>query len=204
MMNKSFIVKEGYTPVLISFVVTFILYLIDYEFLGAIGVLMTLLLIYIYRDTARYIYENSSSILAPIDGKVIAIDHKKHSTKLYVEVDLFSNHNIRSPFCCTAKIKSRQYGLNLDPSGFKGSLLNEQMKIKFISKEFEDKSIKVKLISGFFNPSLSIKLKENYQQGEKIGLFVNGIVEITLKDLQTTLKLNDKIKAGQTIISKVD
>jgi len=180
MMNKSFIVQEGYKPIFISLAVAFLLYLINCEFLGTIGFLLTLSLVYIYRDTARYIYENSSNILAPIDGKVIAIDHRKHSTKIYVEVCLLNNHNIRSPFHCAAKIKSEQHGLNLDPSTFKGSLLNEQVKIKFTSSDFDNKNIKLKLIGGFFNLSMNLNLKESYNQSENLGLFINDIADITL------------------------
>ncbi len=200
--NTNFIVKEGYKSIFVALVVTFILYILGCDFLGAIGVILTLLIVYIYRDTARYIYENSSNILSPIDGKVIAIDHKKHSCKIYVQVCLLNSHNILSPFNTTAKVKLKQYGTNLDPSSYKGSLLNEQIKIKFASTDFEDKSIKLRLISGFFNPSISINIKENYQQGEKIGVFVNGIAEITLKDLEPSVAINDRIKAGQTIISQ--
>jgi phosphatidylserine decarboxylase len=200
-MNKNFIVEEGYKPIFISLIITFLLYAFDLEFLGAIGVVFTLLLVYIYRDTARYIYENPSNILAPIDGKVIALEEKNDKIKIYVQVSLLDNHNIRSPFKSQCSIKMRQFGLNLDPSSYKGSLLNEQVKLKLLSNEYKDKSIELKLISGFYNPSISINSNENYEQGETLGLFVNGIAEITLDSMETSIKINDKIKAGQTIIS---
>lgn len=203
-MNKNFIVKEGYKPVIISLVITFILYLIDLEFLGAIGVVITLLLVFAYRDTARYIFENPSNILSPVDGKVIAIDQKENKTKIYVQVCLIDNHNIRAPFKSSCQIKQKQFGLNLDPSSYKGTLLNEQIKIKFTSNDYADKAIKLKLISGFFNPKIYIDSKEECEQGDTLGLFINGIAQITLTNMESSLNINDKIKAGQTIISQFD
>lgn len=204
-MNKNFIVQQGYKPIFISLVITFILYIIDLEFLGALGFAVTLFLVYIYRDTERYIHENPTNILSPIDGKVIAIDHGKHKNKIYVQVCLLNNHNIRAPFNSNCEVKSKQHGLNLDPMSFKGALLNEQIKIKFHSNDYEDKSLKLKLISGLCNPSISINSNESSPQGDRIGLFIHGVAEIILKkDMEISVNINEKIKAGQTIISQFD
>jgi len=203
-MNKNIIVQEGYKPVIIALVITFIMYAIDLELLGALGFVVTLLLLYVYRDTARYIFENPSNILSPVDGKVIAIDKENDKTKLYVQVSLLNNHNIRAPFSSTCKIKNKQHGINLDPSTLKGTMLNEQVKLKFTSHNYEEKAIKMKLISGFFNPTIELQDKETYEQGDKVGFFIHGIAVITLKDTETLVSINDKLKAGQTIISQFD
>lgn len=202
-MNNSFIVKEGYKPIIISLIITFLLYVFDLEFLGAVGIVLTLFLIFVYRDTTRYIYENSSNILSPIDGKVIAIDNKHHKTKIYIQVCLLNNHNIRAPFKSSCKIKHKQFGLNLDPSSYKGSLLNEQVKMKFSSIDYENKNLKMKLVSGFFNPSITLNNNEISEQGETIGLFIHGIAELTLDNaMDISVSINEKVKAGQTIISQ--
>jgi len=204
MNSVSFISKYGFKPIGIALVLAFVSYIADFELLENIFIILTLALIYIYRDTTRHIFENNQSILSPIDGTVLAVDTVDDTYKLYVKVNLCNNHNLRAPFDGDINIVSSQHGVNLDPNTPKGQLLNEQVALEFIANDNAKSTLSLQLISGFFNPKTELKDPiEHTTQGQKIGFFVDGLVIITV-DKKPLVTMGDKLKASQTIISKID
>ena len=204
MNGISFISKYGFKPILLILVLAFISYIADFEFLENLFIILTLVLIYIYRDTTRHIFENHQSMLSPIDGKVLAIDRADDKYKLYVKVNLFNNHNLRAPFDGDVTLISTQHGTNLNPNTPKGQLLNEQVELDFIANDNAKSTLKLQLLSGFFNPK--IELKEaiaHIVQGEKIGFFVDGLAIITLDD-KPLVTMGEKLKASQSILLKIN
>jgi len=204
MNGISFISKYGFKPIGIVLVLAFISYVVDFELLENIFIILTLFLIYVYRDTSRHIFENHQSVLSPIDGTVLAVDTVDDTYKLYVKVNLCNNHNLRAPFDGNINIISSQNGVNLNPNTPKGQLLNEQTTLEFVSNNNEKTILLMQLISGFFNPRIELKDGlENTTQGKKIGFFVDGLAIITT-DTKPLVTMGDKIKASQTILSKID
>ncbi|MEA3512325.1 MAG: phosphatidylserine decarboxylase [Campylobacterota bacterium] len=201
-MFNNYILKEGYKYILIALGLSIIFSLFISDTLATFGYLITIFLLYIYRDRSRYIYSNSNSVLAPIDGKVIAIDKSSNNkTKIYLDVSLCDEHIVKSPFDGSVIVKKEQNGLNLNPSSFKANILNEQTVLKF---QNEKTSMKIKLISGVFNIKSKFINCENLLQGDKVGVFINGIALITLQNENKPLvKIGDKIKSGQTIVYKI-
>lgn len=196
MVNK-FLLKEGITPLAVSFVVTVFFYLIDLEFLGFLFLLVTLFIGYIFKNKSRHIYANTTSILSPIDGKVIAIDNSHGKTKLYCKVNLFDDHIVRAPIASDLQVKKFQHGINLDPNSVKSKLLNEQIVLKF-------DDLKIRFISGLCNIALH-KPDEtiSYQQGDSLFTFIDGIVIITIKhNNNLAINIGDKLLSGQTILFK--
>ena len=151
---------------------------------------------FIYRNPSRHIFENSKSILSPIDGKIIAIDCVDGKQKIYCKVNLCNNHILRAPQSGNFKIKKYHHGLNLNPNSYKANILNEQITIKF-------KNLKLKLISGICNQTIEYSEKTEAMQGENIGLFLDGIAIMTVKEnFSLMIDIGDKVTAGQTIIFK--
>jgi phosphatidylserine decarboxylase len=201
MNNLGFISNRAIKPVGILVIVTILLSFIS-DFLGGLFFLITLFALYIFRDTKKYIYENSESILSPVDGKIIAIDKVDNKFKIYCRVSLCDEHTVRAPFNSEVKVKKYQKGLNLDPNTPKAKILNEQITYKFTSED-KQMSLKLKLISGFFN--IGIEKCENItlSQGESISFFIDGIAIISVKDDNKLLvEIGEKISSGQSILYK--
>ena len=197
MFNSDIILKQGYKPLVLLLILSIVLALFISSFLSNIVLLLILFTLFIYRNPSRHIFENSTSILSPIDAKVIAIDYINGKQKIYCKVNLCNNHIVRAPQSGTIKINKYQHGLNLNPNSYKASILNEQIVIKF-------NNLKLKLISGVCNHTIEYIDKSDIKQGGKIGLFLEGIAIITLKtSLPLMVKIGDKITAGQTIIFKI-
>lgn len=159
-------------------------------------ILIGFFMMYVYRDTNRYIFSNIQSVLAPIDSTVTAIDKLNGKFKIYCKVSLLNNHLLRAPIDSDMKVKKYKHGLNLNPNSYKASLYNEQVTLKF-----ED--IKVKLISGLCNIRIKKINDKPMLQGEKVAIFLDGIVIITVQsNHEILINIGDKLTAGQTILFK--
>ncbi|MEA2019813.1 MAG: hypothetical protein U9N59_15385 [Campylobacterota bacterium] len=196
MINTNIILKQGYKPLILLLVLAVILELFISSFFSNIVLILFLFTLSIYRNPYRHIFENSKSLLSPIDGKIIAIDYTNGKQKIYCKVNLCNNHILRAPQNGDIKIKKYQHGLNLNPNSYKANILNEQIVIKF-------DNLKLKLISGICNRKIEYVDKEYAKQGENIGLFLDGIAVMTVKkEYLLMVKIGDKLIAGQTIIFK--
>jgi len=202
MMNSiSFISNRGVKPIIVLITLTIIFSIIS-DFFGGLFFLITLFSLYVFRDTKRYIFENSDSVLSPIDGKVIAIDRVDDKVKVYCKVSLWDNHTVRAPFSGEVKVKKYHKGLNLDPNTVKAKTLNEQISYKFISDNKKE-YLKLKLISGFFNIGIEKTENKTLLQGDAISFFIDGIAVITVsKESNLLVQIGDKISSGQSILYK--
>lgn len=198
MNNNGMILQQGYRPILIAAIVSIVLLIIDAEVLGTISIIVTLFLLFSYRNSSRHIFTNTTHVLSPVDGKLEAIDHLEDEIKLYCKVGMCDIHNVKAPLNAELKVIRSQKGLNLDPKSYKGSILNEQLELDLISADFEP--IKLNLIGGFCNGSFDVCEKESVEQGENISVITDGMVVITLKGGVSELKIGDKLTAGQSVI----
>jgi phosphatidylserine decarboxylase len=196
---NSFINPQGIKPVTVLALLTFISYLIFSDTLTNILFFITLFVVFIYRDTSdRKIFTNTQNVLAPVDGKVFAIDFVDDKQKIYINTNLCQGHNVKAPNDGEYKIKKYKHGLNLNPNSFKGSLLNEQITVKF-------NHFKLKLISGICNAKIDFDLDKNATQGESIGLFLQGNAIITVKkDHKLLVNIGEKLVGGQSVLFRVD
>ena len=189
------IITQGIKYILLSAIVTFVLFLLDLEILSFLALVLTLFLGYVYRNPSRHIFNNDKYILSPVDGIVEAIDNVHGKYKIYCKVSLCDVHNVKAPVGGEMKIKKHHKGLNLDPNSFKGSLLNEQVIFKF-------HHLKLKLVGGLCNPSIKFTSKHNVEQGDNIAVLVDGIAIVTIKDThELDITIGEKLTAGQTKIT---
>lgn len=196
MKKNKLILQEGYKSITITFVIAIALILFISDCLGYIGLLIGISMLYIYRDTYRHIFKNTQSVLAPIDGTITAIDTVNDKYKIYCKVSLCNNHILRAPTDADLKVKKYRRGLNLNPNSYKASLYNEQIVLKF-------DDIKIKLISGLCNHKMKRVKEGNVSQGDKISVFLDGLVVITVpKDYDLMINIGDKLTSGQSILFK--
>lgn len=196
MKKNKIILPEGYKNITIVFIVSIILSLFISDFLGNIGFVLGIFLLYVYRDNYRHIFTNTQSVLAPIDSVVTAIDTVNEKHKIYCKVGLLNNHILRAPIAGDVKVKKHRRGLNLNTSSYKASLYNEQVVLKF-------DDIKIKLISGLCNSKMKYIKETEVSQGDKISIFLDGMVVITVpKSEDLLINIGDKLTSGQTILYK--
>lgn len=201
MNSINFISNRGIKPIAVLVVLTIIFSIIS-DFLGGVFFLITLFSLYVFRDTKKYIFENSDSILSPVDGKIIAIDKVEDKVKIYCKVSLCDNHTVRAPFNGEIKVKKYHKGLNLNPNTLKAKTLNEQISYKFISEDKKE-NLKLLLVSGIFNIGIEKTENKTLAQGDSVSFFVDGIAVITVnKENDLVVKIGDKLSSGQSILYK--
>ena len=196
-MRNFNILEEGLKPIAIAFIIALFIKFFICDFLGNLVILLAIFIAVIYRNPSRDIFYGEDNILAPIDGTIQAIDYVDGKQRIYCNVNLCNVHVLRAPIDDTMEVKSFYHGLNLSANSYKAKNLNERAVIEF-------KDFNLELLSGVCNNKLLIdENKKEVKQGERIGLFFNGLVIIeTKKVVDLSVKIGDKITAGQTVIGK--
>ena len=75
MLSKIFpkIHAEGYKFLVIAAIITIVFYSFS-DFLGLIGLVLTIWVYYFFRDPERVIIENDSYLVSPADGEIIKVE----------------------------------------------------------------------------------------------------------------------------------
>ena len=194
MKNSSIILAQGYKYIITIFIIAIITSLLDLEVISAILYVATIFALFVFKNPNRVIFKNENSVLSPIDGRVSAIDFVDGNKKIYCKVTPCDTHVVRAPSDTNIKIKNHKNGLNLNPSSYKASILNETITFIF-------PNIELKLISGICNPKINYTEDSNALQGEPITMFIDGLAVITVDDsVNLDVNIGDKLTAGQSVL----
>ena len=139
--------KEGHRFIAIAAVITFILLLIN-NYLGILGLLITIWVYYFFRDPERFPIKDESYLVSPADGKItqitetngpkeLGLEEKKY-TKISIFMDVFSCHVNRVP--CSGSIDKIFYkpGKYINASLDKASEDNERNYVKMKSSNGDE------------------------------------------------------------------
>ena len=208
--------KEGYFIICVSSVITFLLLIIS-SFLGAIGIILTLFIIYFFRDPVRIIPDDPNVVLASADGVVDKIEEvvapkelKLNSNKKYQRVSIFlSTFNVhiqRIPI--SGKIEKLEYiqGKFLNITNDKYHEDNERQICLMKAKQGFD--IIFVQIAGMVARRIVCNLKEgqSVSAGEQFGCIKFGSrVDVYLpKEVELKVKVGQTMIAGETVIGIVN
>ena len=86
MFSKIFpkIHAEGYKFCIIAVIITIILYTIS-DFLGLIGLVLTIWVYYFFRDPDRVIIEDDNYLVSPADGEILKVEEVDGPKELGLE-----------------------------------------------------------------------------------------------------------------------
>lgn len=193
-MFDSIIAKEGQKSILVAFIAMLVFILAGCSFLAFVSFALILVFIFLYRNNTLKINSTPLEILSPISGTVSAIDIRDKIKLIHIDVSLCNSHILRALEDGGFKVTNKR-GLNLSLSTFKAKVLNEKAKI-----EFENTSLE--LISSTCNSSIDIKENNNSLKGDRIGVFLQGQVIVTIKpELELSVKIGDKVESGISVIA---
>lgn len=201
---NQFILEEGYSKIAVTFGVTLFLFFLGFSFFGKIGVLITLLILWIYRNNQSIIHNPanlSDTIYAPIDGKIASVDKSEGKQKIYIDVNFCGSHILRAPMGGVYTINSLVNGLNLSSWAFKSKSLNSRAIISF--NDVNGDEVKIELISGFCGAKIAL-YSDNKEVAtrEPIGVFIQGtiIVEIPAT-YEIKVYIGDKVTSGISVLA---
>ena len=214
MIDKIFpkIHNEGYKFLVIFGFVTLILYFIS-DFLGLIGLVLTIWVYYFFRDPERVSINDDNYLISPADGLVLQVQdtngpkelnlEDKKFKKVSIFMNVFDCHVNRTP--CSGKITEILYkpGKFLNASLDKASEDNERNYYKISNSSGEE--IIVVQIAGLIARRIVCEVKENDElnQGDRIGMIRFGSrADIYFENYNPLVKVNQKTIAGETILAK--
>ena len=214
MIDKVFpkIHNEGYKFLVIFGFVTLILYLIS-DFLGLIGLVLTIWVYYFFRDPDRISINDENYLVSPADGLVLQVEDSdgpkelnlegKKFKKISIFMNIFDCHVNRTP--CSGKVTEILYkpGKFLNASLDKASEDNERNYYKILNSSGED--IIVVQIAGLIARRIVCEVTENSElkQGDRIGMIRFGSrADIYFENYNPLVKVNQKTIAGETLLAK--
>ena len=214
MIDKIFpkVHKEGYKFLIIFGVITLIFYFIS-NFLGLVGLVLTIWCYYFFRDPERHPINDEDYLVSPADGVVLQVKEtngpkelnleNKTFTKVSVFMNVFDCHVNRTP--CSGKVSKILYmpGKFFNASLDKASEDNERNYYKIKNSHGED--IIVVQIAGLVARRIvtDTSVEENVDQGSRIGMIRFGSrADLYFENYEPLVKVNQRAVAGETLIAK--
>ena len=214
MISKIFpkIHPEGYKFLVIAGIITLLLYVFS-DFLGLIGLVLTIWVYYFFRDPERVIIDDNNYLVSPADGEIIKVEEvdgpkelgleNKRFNKISVFMNVFDCHVNRTP--CTGKIEEILYkpGKFVNASLDKASEDNERNYFKI--KDTENNDIIVVQIAGLVARRIVCESNKDQElkQGDRIGMIRFGSrADVFYENYQPLVKVGQKAISGETLLAK--
>ena len=214
MFSKIFpkIHAEGYKFLVIAGIITIVFYIFS-NFLGLIGLVLTIWVYYFFRDPERVIIDDDNYLVSPADGEVIKVEEvdgpKEHSLenkkfkKISVFMNVFDCHVNRTP--CAGKIEEILYkpGKFVNASLDKASEDNERNYFKI--KDPHNNDIIVVQIAGLVARRIVCESNKDQElkQGDRIGMIRFGSrADIYYENYEPLVKVGQKAISGETLLAK--
>ena len=214
MFSKIFpkIHAEGYKFLVISGIITIVFYSFS-NFLGLIGLVLTIWVYYFFRDPDRVIIDDNNYLVSPADGEIIKVEEvdgpkelgleNKKFNKISVFMNVFDCHVNRTP--CAGKIEEILYkpGTFVNASLDKASEDNERNYFKI--KDTDNNDIIVVQIAGLVARRIVCESNKDQElkQGDRIGLIRFGSrADVYYENYQPLVKVGQKAISGETLLAK--
>ncbi|MDC1033197.1 phosphatidylserine decarboxylase [Candidatus Pelagibacter sp.] len=204
--------SEGYKFIVIAVVITIIFYSFS-NFLGLIGLVLSIWVYYFFRDPERVIIENDNYLVSPADGEVIKVEEvdgpkelgldSKKFNKISIFMNIFDCHVNRIP--CGGLVEEILYkpGKFLNASLDKASEDNERNYYKI--KDVDGNQIIVVQIAGLIARRIVCETNKNQElkQGDRIGMIRFGSrADVYYENYQPLVKIGQRAISGETLLAK--
>jgi phosphatidylserine decarboxylase len=211
--NRLPVAREGLPFIFIGCALTFLLIYVGFQIVAVFAGILSLLTIYFFRDPERARNCDDRTVLTPADGKIIGVkklDDEKNllggpAVKISVFMTILNVHVNRVPISGrVSKIDYRSgsfFSANLD----KASERNESNRITLETENGH--RIVVVQIAGLIARRIVCWVREGdrLKTGQRFGLIRFGSrLDIYLPiDSQICAQVNQKVKAGETILGYI-
>lgn len=167
-------------------------------FLFIIGFLLTFFFLIFFRDPERLPLGNEDDAVSPADGRVISIQNRTIS----IFMNIHNVHVNRAPLAGTVM------HIDYKPGGYipafnKDSYVNER---NYVVINADAGILELTQIAGVLTRRIVsyISVGTHVKRGERIGMirFGSRVDVIIPKGYEFTVRVSDKVKAGETVIAR--
>ncbi len=204
--------KEGIPFIGAAAGVTLLAGLLGWTVAAVVAALLTLFVSWFFRNPARVVPQGPRLVVAPGDGKVIAIEEefeprflKDRSIRLTIFLNVFDVHINRMP--CDGVVEDVQYqpGLFVVASKPEATLTNEQNALMI--RTVEGVKVLCVQVAGLIARRIVcwVSPKDRAIRGERFGLIRFGSRMDTFVPIGTSLRVavGDRVKGGETILGEL-
>ncbi len=202
------IAAEGWPFIIPIAIVAGLLFALGWKNTAYAALMLTLFVVFFFRDPERTVPEGKDLVVSPADGKVIVVKDvyepdflKKDVKQISIFMSVFNVHVNRAPIEGTIEVVKYNPGKFHVASVDKASLENEQTGMIIAQG---DRKILVKQIAGliarrivcYASPGDSIERGERYgliRFGSRVDIFLPMTTEIKVKP-------GDRVKGGRDIL----
>ena len=203
---------EGYKFLVIAGIITIVLYSLS-DFLGLIGLVVSIWVYYFFRDPERIIIEDDNYLVSPADGEVIKVEEvdgpkelgleKKKFKKISIFMNIFFFLVNRTP--CSGIIEEILYkpGKFFNASLDKASEDNERNYFKI--KDPQQNDIIVVQIAGLVARRIVCESNKDQElkQGDRIGMIRFGSrADVYYENYEPLVKIGQRAISGETLLAK--
>jgi len=206
--------REGYKFIILGALATLLLFLI-WGPLGWLALLVTLAMAYFFRDPSRATPVDDNLLIAPADGRLIAIRRRPPPSEMELGdtpltvfstfLSLFNVHVVRAPVAGRVVSSHYEPGLFLNAESEDASMHNERHWI--IIEKRDGERIGVVLIAGMVARRIVpfIKQGESVQSGQRIGIIRFGSRVDVYAPAERDMRVgeNQRMVAGETVLMDI-
>jgi len=207
MKHNSIIAYEGFPFIIFSLLITVLAAFFGIIWLMFVLAAVTVFIICFFRNPERYFQDDDKMVICPADGKVIRIEEVDMQgtitgrfKKISIFMNVFNVHVNRAPYNGTVEKICYHKGKFLSANLDKASAENERNEVMI--RTIDGCEIWVVQIAGLIARRIVCWTRDgaNLKKGERFGLIRFGSrVEVFIPtDSRIVVKLNDKVRAGQT------
>ena len=204
------IAKDG-LPITVFFVLLTIFSAFLHISVSVIFLVLLSFCVFFFRDPEREITKGENIVLAPADGKVVAIEQIQDDkisdepvNRISIFLSILDVHINRAPVDGEVLFLEYSRGKFLDARNPKASEVNEN---NFMVLSHKGAKIAIRQIAGKIARRVVCKCKkgDNLKIGERIGMIKFGSrTDLFLPiDVKINVKIDDMVKAGITIMGKL-
>ena len=203
--------SEGYPYIIIFAATTIVALLLGGKWMVMVSFVITVFMVYFFRDPEREIPEGEGLFVSPADGRIILIKdvfEKEHLKAAVIEISIFMSpfnvHVSRAP--CDGKIKGIRHNKGKFIAAYKdeASFKNENIEMTLETKYGD---MLVRQVAGYVARRAVCRANtgDSLKRGERYGIikFSSRLDVYIPKDTAVKVKLGDRVKAGETVIGVI-
>ncbi|MFO7883978.1 MAG: phosphatidylserine decarboxylase family protein [Desulfobacteraceae bacterium] len=203
------VAKPGVTYIIAALLLTGLFFFAGLVVCGVVSSLVTLFMVWFFRDPDRNLPEDDTAVVSPADGRVLSVEQVSENqyineacVKVSIFMNIFNVHVNRIPF--GGRIESQDYfpGSFFNASFDKASEKNERNALVIRSEKGHVYSV-VQIAGLIARRIVSRVCKgDTMKTGERYGMICFGSrLEVYLpEDIVLAVQPGEKVSAGSTII----
>lgn len=199
------IARDGIPFVLGGAALTVALWVLGWAPLALLALLLTVFIGWFFRDPEREVTRDPGAVLAPGDGRVVAVREEGHATLVSIFLSLFDVHVNRSPIGGVVQDVTHKPGRFGAAFREEASRRNEQTRVRING---DRGTVVLVQVAGLVARRIVCRIEagQTVAAGQRIGLirFGSRVDLLIPPSWSPTVREGDRVRGGLTVVARTD